>query len=61
MEYLNGAKSKMTKIEDGDPDKLKQLCKVVIFSCSSKVEQGIFDQAAISSHQTALKAITVSF
>jgi hypothetical protein len=61
MECLNGAKPKLAKLQDADPVKLKQLCKLVIFSCSSKVEKGTFDQAAVSSHQTTLKAITVSF
>jgi hypothetical protein len=61
VEYLNGTKPKLAKLQDADPDKLKQLSKLVIFSCASKVEKGQFDKAAVSTHETALKAITVSF
>jgi hypothetical protein len=61
VEYLNGTKTKLAKLQDSDPDKLKQLSKLLIFSCASKVEKGNFDKAAVSTHETALKAITVRF
>lgn len=61
LEYLNGSRKKINKIKDKDHDKLKQLGKILIFSCSTKVLKGAFDEATASAHRAALDQIIVSY
>jgi hypothetical protein len=60
ISFLNGEKSKFPKVQDVSQEMLKQLFRMVIFSCANKVESGKFDDAACSAHKAAIEKLSVS-
>jgi hypothetical protein len=47
-------------VQDASQEMLKQLFRMVIFSCANKVESGKFDDAACNTHKAAIEKLSVS-